>query len=57
MEKVRKFYSYYVSPKTFEMKWYHWVFRTFNLDFKNTIYGYYNEVGFRLFGFTFIWKK
>jgi hypothetical protein len=54
MTKKKNLIWYYIKPFDTGVKWYHWVFRTFNLKFKNT---YYNEKGFRLFGFTFIWLE
>lgn len=54
---MSKFYFYYLSPKESSLKWYRWVFRIFNIKFKNKTYGFYNERGFRFFGFTFIWAN
>lgn len=56
LNKKRLFY-YYVGPRSTNLKFYKWMFATFNIKFKNTKYGFYNEIGFRIFGWTFIWTN
>lgn len=55
--KINKFYFFYVSPKEGSLTLASWAFRLFNLNFKNSKYGFYNERGFRLFGLTFLWAN
>jgi hypothetical protein len=50
----KKFIFYFVRPYNNGLKWYNWIFKTFNLKFDKV--NYY-ERGFRFFGFTFIWTK
>lgn len=54
---MTKFYAFYVSPKDVDLSFSSWVFKVFNLNFKNSKYGFYNERGFRLLGFTFLWAN
>jgi hypothetical protein len=50
----KSFFFYFVYPFDTGLKWHSWLFRVFNLNYKNSNY---NERGFRIFGFTFIWTK
>jgi hypothetical protein len=50
----KKIHCFYVRKSDTSLTWRKWIFNVFNLDRSKIKY---NEKGFRILGFTFLWIK